>query len=117
MSKLGATMTESEWLTSDEPDLMLEQITSTATRAQLIEFVRSCWSRVAANVPAGESAYTVVEQFEELAPEQSDYDATIYASEAALKAAGLADDRRTEQRFQAELLRRIMGKSFVPPGT
>jgi len=105
-------MTESEWRTSKEPDLMLEQIMAIATRAQLIEFVRSCWMRVAANVPAGESAYTVVEQFEELAPNQSDYDATIYASEAALKAAGLAADRRMEQCFQAELLRRIVGNPF-----
>jgi hypothetical protein len=109
-------MTESEWLTSNEPDLMLEAIMGTATRAQLIDFVRSCWSRVAKNVPADDSAFTVVEQFEELAPDQSDYDATIYASEAALKAAGLAADRRTEQRYQAELLRRIVGQSFVPSG-
>jgi hypothetical protein len=106
-------MTESEWLSSKEPDLMLEQVMGTATRGQLIEFVRSCWEHIAAHVTADGSGYTVVEQFEELAPGQSNYDATIYASEAALKAAGLATDRHAEQCFQAELLRRIVGNPFL----
>jgi hypothetical protein len=105
-------MTESEWLASDEPDLMLEQVMGQVSRAQLVDFVRECWRRITPFHRAARYHYTVVEQFAEIADEQSDHDAVIYAAEAALKAAGLAPDRRTEQRFQAEILRRIVGNPF-----
>ena len=55
---------------------------------------------------------TVVEQFTALAHGQSDYDATLYAAEAALKAAGWAPDLREEQRRQAGLLRQIVGRDY-----
>lgn len=105
-------MTESEWLTSGEPDLMLEHVMKTISRKQLIEFVRSCWQRIEDELPPVPHDYTVVEQFEEVVDKQSDYDAVIYTAEAALKAASLAPDMRKEQRCQAELLRRIVGNPF-----
>jgi len=105
-------MTESEWLRSEEPDLMLEQVMSTASRAQLVQFVRECWRRVDRYVPPHPPGITVVDQFAELADEQSNHDAAVYAAEAAVKAAGLAPDMQHEQRFQAALLRRIVGNPF-----
>lgn len=105
-------MTESEWLASSEPDLMLEHVMGQVTHKQLVEFVSGCWARISRYMPPVPHDYTVVEQFAELAGKQSDYDATIYASEAALKAAGLAPDLREEQRHQADLLRRIVGNPF-----
>jgi hypothetical protein len=105
-------MTENKWLTSGEPDLMLEHVMGKISREQLVEFVRGCWERIAPYFPPYSHDYTVVEQFAELADQQSDYDATIYASEAALKAAGLAPDMREEQKHQADLLRWIVGNPF-----
>jgi hypothetical protein len=109
-------MTESEWLTSSEPDLMLEHLMGKVTHKQLVEFVRGCWDRIAPYMPPYPHDFTVVEQFAALADQQSDYDATIYASEAALKAAGLAPDMREEQRHQAELLRQLVGNPFRKHG-
>ena len=105
-------MTESEWLASGEPDLMLEHLMGQVNREQLVQFVRECWRRIADEIPPIPHETTVVEQFAEIVNRQSDYDAVIYASEAALKAAGLAADMRKEQRCQAELLRRIVGNPF-----
>jgi hypothetical protein len=105
-------MTESEWLTSDEPDLMLEHVMGRISRDQLVTFVRQCWQRIAAYLPPVPHDYTVVEQFEEIVHEQSDYDAVIYASEAALKASRLAPDAGAELRHQADLLRKIVGNVF-----
>lgn len=105
-------MTEAEWLKSGEPDLMLEHEMGKITRKQLVEFVRGCWERITPYVPPYPHEFTVVEQFADLVDRQSDYDATIYASEAALKAAGLAPDMPDEQRHQADLLRRIVGNPF-----
>lgn len=105
-------MSESEWLASDEPDLMLEQIMGRVSREQLVQFVRECWRHIAPAIPPIPHECTVVEQFAAIVDRQSDHDAVIYASEAALKAAGLAENRRAEQRRQAELLRQIFGNPF-----
>jgi hypothetical protein len=105
-------MTEAEWLASDEPDLMLEVLIGKVDHGKLIEFVRGCWERIGPYLPPGPHDRTVVEQFAETAGRQSDFDAVTYASEAALKAAGLAPSLRTEQRHQADLLRRIVGNPF-----
>jgi hypothetical protein len=102
-------MTEAEWLTSDEPDLMLEHVMGKVSRADLITFVRQCWRRITPYLPPGPHDYTVVEQFEEVVGGQSAHDAVIYASEAALKAARLAPDSGAELRCQAQILRQIVG--------
>ena len=39
-------MSESEWLASEEPDLMLEEVEGKLSREQLVEFVRRCWKRI-----------------------------------------------------------------------
>jgi len=57
------------------------------TREQLVEFVRRCWERITPYLPPVRSPYTVVEEFAALAGQQSNHDAALYASEAALKAA------------------------------
>lgn len=101
-------MTESEWLACEEPDLLLEAVEGTVSRAQLVEFVRRCWERITPELPPVRSEVTVVEQFAALAPRQSDHDAALYAAEAALKAAGLAPVLKAEQRQQAILLRQIV---------
>jgi hypothetical protein len=103
-------MTDQEWLTSEEPDLMLEHLMAKVSRGHLITFVRLCWIRVITYVPPVPHDFTVVDQFVEVANQLSDHDAVVYASEAALKAAGLAPDMRAEQRQQAELLRQIVGR-------
>lgn len=107
-------MTELEWLACDDPDLMLEYVMGTVSHAQLVTFVRRCWERIVPYLPPVPRDYTVVDQFAEIAERQSDYDATIYASEAALKAARWAPVLREEQRNQAEILRRIIGSLFEP---
>lgn len=105
-------MTDREWLACGEPDLMLEEMEGKLTRDQLIEFVRRCWERILPHLPPAQTDVTVVEQFAALAHGQSDHDATLYAAEAALKAAGWAPDLREEQRQQAVLLRQIVGGLF-----
>ena len=100
-------MTESEWLGCDEPDLMLEAVVYTATREQLIEFVRRCWSRVAPHLPV-RSSITAADEFAALASRQSDHDAAVYAAEAALKAAGWSPNLHEEQRHQAAILRQLV---------
>jgi hypothetical protein len=82
------------------------------TRDQLIEFVRRCWERIRPHLPPVNTDVTVVEQFAALAHGQSDHDATLYAAEAALKAASWAPDLREEQRRQAALLRQIVGRGI-----
>lgn len=105
-------MTESEWLACDEPDLMLEHLEGKVSPEQLVQFVRACWDRVIACVPVRGNV-TVVEQFAALAPRQSDHDRVVYAAEAALKAAGWAPSGiREEQKHQAAILRRIVGRPF-----
>jgi hypothetical protein len=108
-------MTEREWLASDEPDLMLEFLVGKVEHAQLVDFVRQCWQRIAQYIPPVPHDFTVVEQFAAVADRQTDLDAATYASEAALKAAGLAPSQREEQRHQADLLRRIVGNPFRGP--
>jgi len=105
-------MTESEWLACDEPDLLLEAVETTVSRAQLVEFVRRCWERITPHLPPVHSEYTVVEQFAAIADQQSDHDAALYAAEAALKAASWAPEIQEEQRQQATLLRKIVGRPF-----
>ena len=105
-------MSESEWLACDQPDLLLEILETKVSRKQLVDFVRRCWERITPHLPQVQSDYTVVEQFASLADQQSDHDATLYAAEAALKAAGWAPNMREEQRQQAALLRQIVGSPF-----
>lgn len=105
-------MTEVDWFTCNEPDLMLEVVEDTVSRGQLVEFVRRCWERVTPYLPPGPSDYTVVDQFAALADQQSNHDAALYAAEATLKAARWAPDFKQEQKEQAALLRRIVGRSF-----
>lgn len=105
-------MTEAEWLTCEDPDLMLECLMGKVNHQLLVKFVRQCWMRITPYLPPAPNDYSVVDQFAELAEQQSDYDAVIYASEAALKAARWAPDLREEQRNQAELLRQIVGNPF-----
>ena len=102
-------MTPEEWMRCDEPDLMLEELLGRVHRAQLIEFVRNCWERVARYLPDVPHEITAAQQFAALAETLNDRDAIIYASEAALKAAGLTPNLRAEQKRQAELLRQIAG--------
>ncbi len=105
-------MTEMEWLTCQEPDLMLEVVENTIPRDQLVDFVRRCWQRIAAYLPAVKSPLTVVEEFTALAAQQSDHDAVLYAAEAALKAARWASNFKEERRQQAALLRQIVRHPF-----
>jgi hypothetical protein len=107
-------MTESEWLNCDEPDLMLEVVEGRVRRDQLVEFVRRCWQRITPYLPPTPHEHTVVEEFAAVADQQSDHDATLYAAEAALKAARWAPEMKTEQRQQAGLLRQIVGNPFPP---
>jgi len=107
-------MTAAEWFACQEPDLLLEHVMGKVTRAQLVTFVRQCWEHIVPYIPPFPHDFTVVEQFVEVAGRLNDHDAVIYASEAALKAAGLAPDMGNEQRHQAELLRRIVGNPFRP---
>jgi len=102
-------MTKSEWLACNEPDLLLEAVETTVSRAQLVEFVRRCWGHISPHLPPVHSEYTVVEQFAAVADQQSAHDAALYAAEAALKAAGWAPDVKEEQRHQSALLRQIVG--------
>src|SRR4051812_17327463 len=106
-------MTEIQWLASEEPDAMLEYLVGRVNHAQLVDFVRGCWERVAPfRPPAPPHGHTFVEQFAEVAEGQSDFDAATYACEAALKAAGWAPAYREERRAQAALLRRVVGNPF-----
>jgi hypothetical protein len=105
-------MSESEWLECAEPDLMLECVETRASRAQLIEFVRQCWTRITPYLPAARGNYTVVEEFAALADQLNDHDAVLYAAEAALKAARWAPVFKEEKRQQAALLRQLVGHPF-----
>jgi len=105
-------MSESEWLSCEEPDLMLEWVEGRVSREQLVDFVRQCWERITPHLPLVPRDYTVVEQFASLAGQQSDHDAVLYAAEAALKAARWAPVIKEEQRQQAALLRQIVGHTF-----
>ncbi|MFL5330778.1 MAG: hypothetical protein ACJ8C4_17905 [Gemmataceae bacterium] len=90
-------MTNLEWLTCDQPDLMLEELMGQVPRAQLVEFVQACWQRIGPYLPATPHSYTVVEQFAAIVDGLNDHDAVVYAAEAALKAAGLAPSLRMAQ--------------------
>ncbi len=105
-------MTAREWQTCQEPDELLQFLVGRVSQAQLVEFVRRCWDRVAPLVEAPPHEFTVVEQFAEEASRMSDMDAATYAYEASLKAAGWAPRIHVEQAHQAELLRRIVGNPF-----
>jgi hypothetical protein len=105
-------MTEAEWFACRQPDQLLDFLLGRVSRDQLVEFVRQCWVRVGPLVKAPPHELTVAEQFAELAPAQSDFDAATYAYEASLKAAGWAPSIVEEQAHQAELLRRIVGNPF-----
>ncbi len=103
-------MSQWDWLSCEEPDLLLEELEGDVSRTQLVEFVRRCWERITPYLPPTRSSVTVVEQFAALAPEQSDHNAVVYAAEADLKAARLAPDFQDEQTQQANLLRRIVSR-------
>ena len=103
-------MSESEWLACEEPDMLLEEVEGKVSREQLVEFVRRCWERITLYLPAVRTEQTVVEQFAALAGQQSDHDAVLYASEAALKAARWAPNLNEEKRQQAAMLRQIVGR-------
>ena len=105
-------MTESEWLVSSEPDLMLEVLVGKIDRATLVEFVRQCWARIIRLVQGAPHDLTVVDQFSAIADQLNDLDAATCAAEAVLKAAGWAPDLREEQTHQADLLRRLVGNPF-----
>jgi hypothetical protein len=105
-------MTQAEWLTCREPDLLLEFLVGKVSRAELVEFVRLCWERVEPLVTAPPHDRTVVEEFAALAGRQSDFDAATYAYEASLKAAGWAPSIHAEQACQAEVLRQVVGDPF-----
>jgi len=107
-------VTEADWLTCRDPALMLEFLVGKVSRGQLVDFVRRCWERVEALVAAPPHEHTVVEQFADLADDQSDLDAATYAYEAALKAAGWTRNIHAEQACQAELMRQIVGNPFRP---
>lgn len=103
-------MSETEWLTCRQPDLMLDEIEGRVRREQLVEFVRRCWGRITPYLPPLPSERTVVEEFAAIAGEQSDHDASVYAYEAALKAARWAPVLEDEQAQQAALLRQIVDR-------
>jgi hypothetical protein len=102
-------MMNTEWYKCSDPDLLLEAVEQTVTREQLVEFVRRCWQRIDRYLPPVETRLTVVDEFAALARQQSNHDAALYASEAALKAARWAPVLRDEQKEQAEILRQIVG--------
>jgi hypothetical protein len=106
-------MTITEWMNCDDPDLMLEEVMETISREQLVMYVRQCWQRIRPFLPNVSQELTVVDQYAHIANQLNNRDAVIYASEAALKAAGFAPNIREEQRQQARLLRGIVGK-FKP---
>jgi hypothetical protein len=106
----SVAMTEAEWLACTEPDLLLEEVEGKISREQLMEYVRQCWERIERYLPAERSEITVVEEFAAMVGQQSDHDAALYAHEAALKAAGWAPVLREEQKQQAAILRRIVGR-------
>src|SRR5438105_1717381 len=105
-------MTEHEWEACQYPDLMLEDLVGTMSREQLVDFVRRRWERIAPYLPPAPHEQTLVEEFAQFAPRQSDFDAATYAAEAVLKAARWAPDLHAEQHAQAELLRRLVGNPF-----
>lgn len=100
-------MSDLEWLVCCDPDLMLEALEGKVSREQLVEFVRRCWERINPYLPPVQNECTVVEEFAGLVGGQSDHDAALYASEAALKAARWAPDLNEERKQQAALLRQI----------
>ena len=103
-------MSETEWIACRDPDLMLEEVEGKVSREQLVEYVRRCWERITPYLPPLGTEFTVVEEFAAMAGQQSDHDAALYASEAALKAARWAPVLRDEQAEQAALLRQIVGR-------
>jgi hypothetical protein len=102
-------MSESEWLACEEPDMMLEALEGKVPHELLVVFVRQCWHRITPYLPV-QNDVTVVEEFAALAQQQSDHDAVLYAAEAVLKAARWAPNIRAEQKQQAALLRRLVGR-------
>jgi hypothetical protein len=102
-------MTESEWLACDEPDLLLEAVEGKVSREQLVELVRRCWEHVAPHLPV-QSDTTAANQLAAIAPQLSDHDAVLFTAEAMLKAARWAPILREEQRWQAALMRQLIGR-------
>ena len=103
-------MSESEWFACNDPDLLLEALEGKVSRQHLVDFVRRCWERIEDLLPPDHGDCTVVDQFAACAFQQSDHDALLYASEAALKAARWARDVGNERRVQASLLRQVVGR-------
>ncbi|HYV38891.1 MAG TPA: hypothetical protein VE988_24620 [Gemmataceae bacterium] len=103
-------MSETEWFACDDPDLLLEALQGKVNRQHLVDFVRRCWERIENQLPPHHGDCTVVDQFAAAAFQQSDHDAVLYASEAALKAARWARDLTDERRKQASLLRQVVGR-------
>ena len=85
-------MTEAEWLTSDEPDLMLEHLMGKVSRADLVSFVRQCWRRITPYLPPGPHEYTVVEQFEEVLDRPGEAIAAPDHQHFELSAAGVGQE-------------------------
>jgi hypothetical protein len=107
-------MTEAEWQTCDDPDLMLEAVVGTVLRQQLATFVRLCWARPPVVSGAGWALCQAADEFACAIPGLGAMDAARYASEAALKASVWAQSSRVERRCQAELLRHLIGNPFRP---
>jgi hypothetical protein len=105
-------MTESEWLSSNDPDLLLEFLIGKVTREQLVRFVSTCWLRALPHVPSHPSGRTAADEFRDIADQLTDFDAARYASDAILRAARWAPDLRQEQAHQAQLLRQIVGDPY-----
>ncbi|MBY0232011.1 MAG: hypothetical protein K2W96_22230 [Gemmataceae bacterium] len=101
-------MTESEWRSCGEPDLLLEELEGRVDRAILVEWVRRCWDRVAPGLVVVGS--TPADEYAALSPGQSDHDAVVYADEAALRASRYAADMKAERRLQADLLRQLVSR-------
>jgi hypothetical protein len=116
----GWTMTEAEWLSSDDPQPMLrflgipprDPVGSRRAERKFHLFVSACISRVAHYLPPD------LRKLSEIADTVCDYpppptDAAAAAG-WAIRLAGCAPDRDTEQAVQARLLRDLFGDQFRP---
>lgn len=105
-------MTELQWLSCNDPDLLLEQVVGKIDARQLSAFVCACWRRV--DPPEGAISEDVRRQVEAELKGLSAWDAVRHASESVLQAARRAPSFAQERRTQGKLLRDAVGNPYWP---